>query len=72
MKILKIFRDDEEPNPCSSCEDEWNGLNYVRLSLGKEFSIWVNLCDDCLEKFRKLHTTEYRVGVQDRRRSLKK
>lgn len=44
-----IGRFDEEPEQCCSCEDEFNGFNYVSIPFG-EIDLFVYLCDNCLKK----------------------
>jgi hypothetical protein len=53
IKLLKVYRDDEEPYPCDACNDEWNGYNSCLISLFEGFDVWIALCDDCLEKLKK-------------------
>jgi len=53
VKILKIYRDDEEPNPCDACGNELNGYNSCLVELFEGFDVWIALCDDCLEKLKK-------------------
>jgi hypothetical protein len=53
IKILSVYRDNEEPYPCDACDEEWNGSNVCLISLFKGFDVWVALCDDCLKKLKK-------------------
>ena len=52
MKIVKIIEDMEQPNACQACDDKYNGTNYVMFSLFEGFSIWIGLCEKCLERLR--------------------
>jgi len=54
IKLLKVYRDDEEPYPCDACDDEWNGFNVCLVELFKGFDVWIALCDDCLERIKKV------------------
>jgi hypothetical protein len=50
IKILRVRRDDEELEECNSCNAY--GVNYCKITLFENFCIYVNLCDNCLKKFK--------------------
>lgn len=50
MKIVHEVID--EPESCSSCDDQFNGINYVELELDDDLKINFYQCDDCYKKLR--------------------
>jgi hypothetical protein len=54
IKLLSVYRGDGEPNSCDACDDEWNGYNFCLVRLFEGFNVWIALCDDCLEKLKKV------------------
>ena len=51
MKITKIYDGDVEPTDCVRCGTDFRGIN-INLSLFKEYTIRISLCEDCINKLR--------------------
>lgn len=50
MKIIEHHINQEEPQDCESCGEEWNARHIIKLELFKGFTIEFCLCDSCFDK----------------------
>lgn len=44
--------DDDSPNRCMSCDDDFNGVFYAKIKIGK-IILWINVCEKCKDKLDK-------------------